>query len=538
MKKLYSLLLSSLISGKIFAANVTIIQSTNAAWTADTLWKFVATGMGHNATIQQDTILDNTNFFATTDVLVTPVYDINLTPARIANIILFMQTGKGVYIQSEYDCANFIGNAAYQSIVTTLGGTYNWNGTVAGVLAPMNVTGVLGTTPNVIPPLSYFWYGCATNGCYNMEPFLEYQGQYFGITFCPPQNGVGRVMTTSDQDWILQLTSLPLMENMLTLLLSPPGNCGMSASSISLGNDTTLCTGDHLLLGAGITGTNFLWSNGATTNVILVDTTAAYWVQVTTGTCSTADTINVTFNPCNVPSANFTAVDSLCPGTCVDFTNLSVNATSYQWFFAGANPAVSTDANPSVICYNTSGSYDVTLIAINALGSDTLLIPNYISVYPSPPPQGISQSGDTLFANAGAVSYQWYHGGNLIPGATDYFYVADASGDFNVVATDANGCEVEAAIFDVVASVQSTVATMQVDIYPNPVKGKLYVKCNTLNGAAVIITVYNVLGVAVQSEIKNQKSEMIVDVSELSKGIYYLEINTTQKVLRTKFIKQ
>jgi hypothetical protein len=65
----------------------------------------------------------------------------------------------------------------------------------------------------------------------------------------------------------------------------------------------------------------------------------------------------------------------------------------------------------------------------------------YITVYPFPPAQGILQSGDTLYANAGAVTYQWYFNNNLIPGATNYFYVAPASGDYNVVATDGNGCE-------------------------------------------------------------------------------------------------
>ena len=52
--------------------------------------------------------------------------------------------------------------------------------------------------------------------------------------------------------------------------------------------------------------------------------------------------------------------------------------------------------------------------------------------------------GDSI---SGGV-YQWYYDGILIPGATDYFYIAPQSGNYNVVATDANDCEVEAVIFD------------------------------------------------------------------------------------------
>jgi len=128
------------------------------------------------------------------------------------------------------------------------------------------------------------------------------------------------------------------------------------------------------------------------------------------------------------PVALFMAPNTICPGTCIDFINQSQGALSISWSFPGGIPSVSTDVNPN-ICYNVPGSYDVTLIATNALSSDTLALNNYMTVNPFPPPQGILQNGDTLFSNAGAVSYQWYHNGVLIPGATDYYYVAPESSD-------------------------------------------------------------------------------------------------------------
>ena len=152
----------------------------------------------------------------------------------------------------------------------------------------------------------------------------------------------------------------------------------------------------------------------------------------------TPDTTCIT----TLPVASFIATNHVCPGTCTDFTNMSVNGTSFQWIFSGATPGTSTDPNPSVICYNTPGQYPVTLIATNAFSSDTLTLNNFMTVYPYPAPQGIMQNGDTLFANQGAVSYQWYHDGVIIPGATDYFYIASEGGDYNIVATDANNCEI------------------------------------------------------------------------------------------------
>ncbi len=236
---------------------------------------------------------------------------------------------------------------------------------------------------------------------------------------------------------------------------------------------------------------------------------------------------------CNLVAA-FTAVNHICPGTCTNFTNVSVNATSYQWIFAGATPGTSTDNNPTGICYNTPGNYSVTLIATNSTFSDTLTLNNYVTVYPYPAPQGIAQSGDTLIANQGAVSYQWYHGGVLIPGATDYFYLATSGGDYNVVATDVNHCEVEAAIFDVVAAIQSDISSLGFEVYPNPVGNKLVISSQqyVLN----TISIYNLLGEKVYSAADCRLHT--VDCRLLPPGLYRLEVSSNDKILRANFVKQ
>jgi len=242
------------------------------------------------------------------------------------------------------------------------------------------------------------------------------------------------------------------------------------------------------------------------------------------------------------PTATAFSDSLLCPGTCTNFTNLSFNATNYQWNFFGASPDTSTAVNPQGICYASPGTYDVQLIASNANGSDTLLLTNYITVYPSPPPQAISQSVDTLFAIAGSASYQWYFNGNIINGATDYFYIAIASGDYNVVATDVNGCEVEAAIFNVLANAWSLVIG-QWSLYPNPVSDKLTIhKAQVTRGTAVEISIYNMLG-EMELAVDLPTAYCLlptcsIDVSNLPPGLYYIEITADEKLFRNKFVKQ
>ena len=242
-----------------------------------------------------------------------------------------------------------------------------------------------------------------------------------------------------------------------------------------------------------------------------------------------------------LPVSAFAAVNPICPGTCTGFLNLSLNATSYQWNFPGAVPSLSTDVNPTNICYNTPGSYNVTLIATSAVSSDTLVMNNFVTVYPYPPPQGIVQVGDTLFANPGAVSYQWYYNGLQIPGGTDYFYVSVLNGDYNVVATDIHGCEVEAVIFNVVG-IKSIDNFPGVEIYPNPVTDELVIRMPgssaLKNSSTSSIVIYDVLGEAIFStSLQPGTEQLIVKVGDYSTGLYYLEVNLDGKLFRSKFIK-
>src|SRR5216110_1665635 len=74
--------------------------------------------------------------------------------------------------------------------------------------------------------------------------------------------------------------------------------------------------------------------------------------------------------------------------------------------FPGGSPSSSANQNPTNICYNNPGTYDVTLITTNVNGNDTLTLPGYITVYATPSIPTITQTGYTLTASA-AANYQW-----------------------------------------------------------------------------------------------------------------------------------
>jgi PKD repeat protein len=93
------------------------------------------------------------------------------------------------------------------------------------------------------------------------------------------------------------------------------------------------------------------------------------------------------------PTAQFTAnTTNIAPGGSVNFTDQSTGSpTSWSWTFPGGTPGTSSSQNPTNIVYAAAGTYNVTLTATNASGSNTLTKTNYITVT-----QGSSGGCDTI----------------------------------------------------------------------------------------------------------------------------------------------
>jgi PKD repeat protein len=116
-----------------------------------------------------------------------------------------------------------------------------------------------------------------------------------------------------------------------------------------------------------------------------------------------------------------------------------LNATTYQWYFPGGNPASSSQQNHPSICYATPGVYDVMLVASSNFASDTLVQAVYITIL-TPPAVSISQNGNLLSCNPATNTYQWLLNGNQIPGATSETLLINQTGMYIVEVTDSNGC--------------------------------------------------------------------------------------------------
>jgi PKD repeat protein len=118
-------------------------------------------------------------------------------------------------------------------------------------------------------------------------------------------------------------------------------------------------------------------------------------------------TVDISGGAPQPPEAAFTAnTTTVTVGGSVSFTDQSTNnPTSWSWVFEGGTPSSSTSQNPTVQ-YNTAGTYDVTLTAYNASGSDVELKSDYITVNAAPQPPVAAFTASTTTVTVGdSVSF-------------------------------------------------------------------------------------------------------------------------------------
>ncbi|HET7153678.1 MAG TPA: SBBP repeat-containing protein [Candidatus Kapabacteria bacterium] len=223
--------------------------------------------------------------------------------------------------------------------------------------------------------------------------------------------------------------------------------------AIAINGTVTFCTGDSVTLSAPAGFATYLWSDGETTQSIVVRTSGTYTVTVTSvnGCSGTSAPIAVTVGSTLTPV--ITGAPAFCPG---DSTVLDAGAGygTYQW---------STGATTETIVVKAPGTYSVSVTKGTCAGSSANFT---VTEYPEPT-VAITVSGDTLISSP-AASYQWNMNGVPIAGATQQRYVAIITGSYTVTITDANGCTVSSPAYIPVANA----VDVCIDAFPSTVSPK------------------------------------------------------------------
>jgi len=155
-----------------------------------------------------------------------------------------------------------------------------------------------------------------------------------------------------------------------------------------------------------------------------------------------------------VPVPNTVAVGptTVCDGTTVQLEASGADGSTYQWYLNGEAIAGAGEAELGVA---VTGSYTAIATSVSGCASEVSTAIQ-VTVDPLPTVPTVNALGATTFCAGGDVTlvatgdadvaWQWYLDGAPIQGATGSELIVVASGAYGVMATNAFGCAVEAAV--------------------------------------------------------------------------------------------
>jgi gliding motility-associated-like protein len=218
------------------------------------------------------------------------------------------------------------------------------------------------------------------------------------------------------------------VSNSITVTVNPLPNPTITASG-----PITFCQGGNVTLTCNPAGASYLWSNGAVTQSITVNTSGTYTVTLTdaNGCVGTSQTpVVVTVNALPAPSITASGPTTFCAGDSVILTCNPAGA-SYLW---------STNAVTQSITITTAGNYTVTLTDANGCVGTSSPITVVVNPLPTPtitasgPTAICAGSSVTLTCNPAGTSYLWS------TGAVTQSITVTTAGNYTVTLTNANGC--------------------------------------------------------------------------------------------------
>jgi hypothetical protein len=212
--------------------------------------------------------------------------------------------------------------------------------------------------------------------------------------------------------------------------------------NVPFGNATTiaLCPGNTVTLSNLSTGTNYLWSNGATTSSVTVNAAGTHYsmVQRANGCWDTTSTVTVVMNAAPDTSLVVSGPLAFCPGGSV--TVSAAQGLNYLWNTGSIGQSITLNQTsaPFAIVSTNNGCIDSTR---------TLVVTRFAA-----PDTAVAVSGPLAFCPGGSVTltagsgqdYQWTTGDT-----TQAITLSQTTANVYASVTTVNGCVDTTATFAV-----------------------------------------------------------------------------------------
>lgn len=290
-------------------------------------------------------------------------------------------------------------------------------------------------------------------------------------------------------------------------------------------NQNIVCSGAEILLEASVYDSllNYLWSTGSTDSSISVDSGGTYWLETTNSFgCIEQDTITITQFPSPTPVSIDTMNTIFCEG---DYATLSVDTIVpghvHSWSWVGGNPTtINVDATAEVVLTteNQNGCLQYDTVQVTSLPT---------------PFAGIYLDGSTLqSASTTGTQFQWFLDGVAIPNAIWPYHTPTVNGDYFLVVSDGTCSDTSSTI------TYNQVGLNEVDkhsvfLSPNPVSNLIQI--HNLN-ETYHYKIYDATGRLVKEE--NHQTDGVISLTELSSGVYVINLYNDQLNISRRFIKK
>lgn len=297
-----------------------------------------------------------------------------------------------------------------------------------------------------------------------------------------------------------------------------------------------VCENDTYTLTAAGADT-YTWVNGPSTDSFVIQPagTPIYTVQATSSDgCVNSQTIEFLVHPLPVISM-LASPDSVCPGKPV-VVGATGNAMHYAWVGLNTFSFMITVAPEETTTYSVVGM--ATTGCTNMATKEVAVYPvNQLSVNASRTSGAMCVGEPLTLTGEGADMYEWTAPGIYTVGASVVVSPASSS-IFTLTGTTLKGCQTSTTL---VMEVNECVGLGQfgegarVEVYPNPGTGFFTVDLN--NGAVKTFQVMDVTGKVVYAG-QSEQDRTQLDISHLSRGIYYLQLQSNNAVQVIKLIKE
>ncbi|MCD4665668.1 MAG: gliding motility-associated C-terminal domain-containing protein [Bacteroidales bacterium] len=193
---------------------------------------------------------------------------------------------------------------------------------------------------------------------------------------------------------------------------------------LELGNDTSICFGNYIIINAGSGYTYYEWHDGSHDSIFIADTAGVYYVYVENPCGSGSDTIILDIFP--VTDINLGNDTTVCFGEFI-FLDAGDGFNSYLWqdgssnqfYYAGQTGLYWVEATDTNLCYASDTIFLEFILPDPGLGNDTSICYG---------------NSVTFYALDGFVSYLWQNGTDNI------WFTADTTGVCWCEVIDTMGC--------------------------------------------------------------------------------------------------